>query len=88
MKPCTKKKFTLKEAKGFLKYLMKEGYNKKPWRDEMSYYICEQCGHYHVSKQLGGNDSITYMKEGDFFEFQKKKWNNWLQKRSFKKGHV
>ena len=68
---CTKKKYTYNEAIGFLSHLKRKGYGKKPWRNEVSYYRCEQCKSFHVSSKLG-EDSKTLIKDKTYFEHQKK----------------
>jgi len=87
MNKCDKKQWTLKGVKGYLKQLKNGGYEKYPWRDEVSYYKCDECGHYHTSKVLKSH-SDTIIKNKSYFDFQKEKWGSWLQNRSKNKGKI
>lgn len=80
---CKKKTFTKKDAIKYLAYLKRRGYGKKPWRDEISYYRCDDCGKWHVSSKKGD----TLIKK-PFFEHQRDKWKEWLFKYSDKKGRL
>lgn len=84
---CSKRKFTKREVRGFLGSLKNGGYNKMPWRDEVSYYECERCGSYHTSSYIerGGN---SFLSGSNYFDLQKEKWGNWLKNKSHKSGHI
>lgn len=84
---CKKKPFTLKAVKGFLTYLQKKGYKEQPWRSELAYYKCDECGFYHTTSKLDAT-SNTVIKNKSFFDFQKENWRSWLQNKSSKKGNI
>ncbi len=85
---CNKKKFTLKQVKGYLAFLKKKGYANTPWRNEVAYYKCDVCKNtYHTSKSVGP-DGKTLIKEQSYFDFQKEKWGAWLLNKSHKRGHI
>ena len=86
-KQCTKKQFNKSQVLGFLKRLKKGGYNKEPWRNEVSYYKCETCNKYHVSSKVGENSS-TLIKGKTYLEHQKEKWKNFLINYSSKKARL
>lgn len=86
VKICTKKKFTNESAKYHLKKLL-EKTDKHPWRDEISTYLCDICNFYHLTSTP--NTYVPLMlKDKNYFEIQKEKWGNFLQKYSKNKGRI
>lgn len=78
---CTKKAYDYKwQAKATLKAILKQS-EKKPWRDEISVYRCEECDKFHISS-VPTEYTPQDIKEKGYFELQKEKWGNWLQKYS------
>ena len=83
---CTKRKMGKQEAKTALKQILAQS-GKKPWRDEISTYQCDICNFYHFASTPSGY-TPTKIKEKTYFELQKEKWGNFLQKYSSKAGNI
>lgn len=78
---CKKKKYrSAWEAKKALGKII--GTSKKhPERNEISVYQCPDCNQYHLSSK--NSDYVpTKFRGKSYFEIQKEKWGNFLQKYS------
>lgn len=83
---CTKIKMGKKQAKTNLRNILAVS-GKYPWRDEISTYQCDICGFYHLASTPSGY-TPKKVKEKTYFELQKEKWGNFLQKYSSKAGNI
>ena len=84
---CNKKQYKTKwDAKKALFAILKRS-SKTPWRDEISIYKCDECGMYQISSKA--TDYIpTSLKNKSYYDIQKEKWGEFLQKVSSKKGNI
>lgn len=88
MSKCKKIKYKSKnEAIKFLQYLKKKGYNKNPYRNEVAYYQCEKCNHYHTCSNMS-RENYTLLKDFNYIDFQKKRMSHFLLNDSKKKGRL
>lgn len=87
-KKCHKKQFTKKQAIGYLYGLKDGGYGKRPWRDEVSYYKCDNCKSYHVSSKIDVEGYTVITGKTTYFDFQKEKWRTFLQNQGKNNGNI
>ena len=82
---CSKKKYDkLWKAKKALCAIIHKSY-KRPDRQELSIYKCDECGYFHLTSKAC--DYIpTSIRDKNYFDIQKEKWGNFLQKYSYKKA--